>query len=72
MQKKLEATIFFVDISKAFDSIHRGKMEQILLAYGHPKETVAAILLLCKHTTVKVHSLDGDTDDFVSGTSMLQ
>ena len=24
-----------VDFSKAFDSIHRGKMEQILLAYGH-------------------------------------
>ena len=27
----------------AFDSIHRGKMEQILLAYGLPKETVTAI-----------------------------
>ena len=26
-------------IGKAFDSIHRGKMEQILLAYGIPKET---------------------------------
>ena len=25
----LEATILFVDFSKAFDSIHRGKMEQI-------------------------------------------
>ena len=30
--KNLEATILFVDFSKAFDSIHRGKMEQILLA----------------------------------------
>ena len=31
--KDLQATILFVDFSKAFDSIHRGKMEQILLAY---------------------------------------
>ena len=29
--KNLEATILSVDFSKAFDSIHRGKMEQILL-----------------------------------------
>ena len=30
--KKLQSTILFVDFTKAFDSIHRGKMEQILLA----------------------------------------
>ena len=35
---KHEVTILFVDFSKAFDSRHRGKMEQILLAYGLPKE----------------------------------
>ena len=39
--KNLKAAIVFVDFTKAFDSIHRGKMEQILLAYGLPKETVA-------------------------------
>ena len=43
--KNLEATILFVDFSKAFDSVHRGKMEQILVAYGLPKETVAAIMI---------------------------
>ncbi len=32
--KNLQATLIFVDFTKAFDSIHRGKMEQILLAYG--------------------------------------
>ena len=36
MQNKLEATIIFVDFSKAFDSIHKGKMEQILHAYSLP------------------------------------
>ena len=40
--KNLVATILFVDFAKALDSIHKGKMEQILLAYGLPKETVAA------------------------------
>ena len=44
--KNLQATLLFVDFTKAFDSIHRGKMEQILLAYGLPKETVAAITIL--------------------------
>ena len=28
----------FVDFTKAFHSIHRGKMEQILLAYGLQKK----------------------------------
>ena len=34
--KYFEATILFVDFSKVFDSIHKGKMEQILLANGLP------------------------------------
>ena len=52
--KNLQATLIFVDFTKAFDSIHRGKMEQILLAYGIPKETVAAITILYRNTKVKV------------------
>ena len=48
--KTLQATLIFVDFTKAFDSIHRGKMEQILLAYGIPKETVAAITILYRST----------------------
>ena len=34
-------------------------MEQILLAYGLPKETVAAIMMLYRNTKVKARSLDG-------------
>ena len=58
-----------VDLTKAFDSIHRGKMEQILLEYGHTKETVAAITIFYRNTKVKVRSPDGDTDylDIVEG-----
>ena len=58
--KNLQATLIFVDFTKAFDSIHRGKLEQILLAYGLPKETVAAITILYRNTKMKVHSPDGD------------
>ena len=67
--KNLQATILFVDFTKAFDSIHRGKMEQILLAYGLPKEAVAAIMILYRNTKVNVRSSDGDTDyfDIVAG-----
>ena len=62
--KKTSRRHLFVDFSKVFDSIRRGKIEQMLLAYGLPKENVAAIMMLSKNTKVKVHSPDGDTDFF--------
>ena len=31
-EKNLQATLLFVDFTRALDSIHRGKMEKILLA----------------------------------------
>ena len=37
--KNLEARLIFVDFYKKFNSIHKEKMEQILLAFGFPKET---------------------------------
>ena len=43
-------------------------MEQILLAYGLPKETVAAIKMLYKTTKIK----DGDTDFFDNTADVLQ
>ena len=67
--KNILATILFVDFTKAVDSIHREKMEQIFLAYGLPEETDAAIRMLYRNTRVKVRSLDGHTDyfDIVAG-----
>ena len=61
--------VVFFFYHKAFDSIHRGNMEQILLTYGIPKETVAAITILYRNTKVKVRSPDGDTEyvDIVAG-----
>ena len=43
-----------------------------LLAYGQPKETVAAIMILYRNTKVKVRSPDGDTDYFDIVAGMLQ
>ena len=67
------ATILLVGFCKAtilfVDSILRGKMEQILLAYSLPQETMAAIMMLYRNTKVKVRFPDGDSEyfDFVAG-----
>ena len=51
----LLATSLFVDFTKAFDSIHRGKMEKILL----PKETVVTLTILYRNTKEKyVHWME--------------
>ena len=47
-------------------------MEKILLAYGLPKETVAAIMILYRNTKVKVRSPDGDTEYFDIVAGVLQ
>ena len=70
--KNLQAKLLFVDFTKAFDSIHRGKIEQILQAYGLPKESVAAITILYRNTKVKVCSPDGDTEYFNIVAEVLQ
>ena len=47
-------------------------MEHILLVYGLPKETVAAIRMLYKNTKVNVRSSGGDSDDFDIVAGVLQ
>ena len=47
-------------------------MEEILLAYSLPKETVIAIMKVYSSTKVKVHSPDGDTDFFGIVAGILQ
>ena len=70
--KNLQVTLLLADFTKTFDSIHRGMMEQILLAYGLPKEPVAAITILYRNTKVKVCSPDGDTEYFDIVAGVLQ
>ena len=47
-------------------------MEQILLAYSLPKETIAAIMMLYRNTKVKIRSPVGDTDYFDIVAGVLQ
>ena len=70
--KTISAVMILVDFHKAFDSIHRGKLMEILKAYGIPLETVNAISLLFKNTTAKVISPDGDTSFFPNHAGVLQ
>ena len=47
-------------------------MEQILLAYGLPEETVAAITILYRNTKVKVRSPGGDSEYYHIVAGVLQ
>ena len=70
--QNLQAVMTFVDFSKAFDSIHRGKLMQILRAYGIPDTIVGAINILYKDTVAQVLSPDGDTEFFEILAGVLQ
>ena len=70
--KNVPVTILFVDFTKSFDSIQRGKMEQFPLAYGLLQEIVPAMMILYRNTKVKVRSPDGDTDYFDILEGVLQ
>ena len=68
----LNAVIVFIDFKKAFDSVHRGKMLNILKAYGIPSKMVDVIALLYSNTRARVITPDGETDWFDIVAGVLQ
>ena len=68
----LPAVITFIDFSKAFDTIHRGKMIKILKAYGIPPTLLRAIESMYTNTRAKVVSPDGETELFDITAGVLQ
>ena len=70
--KNLPAIITFIDFRKAFDTIHRGKMLQILKAYGIPNQLVEGIARMYEDTKAKVVSPDGETELFDILAGVLQ
>ena len=68
----LKAILTFIDFKKAFDSIHRGKMMQILRAYGIPPNLLRAIEKMYSNTKAKIVTPDGETDMFEITAGVLQ
>ena len=64
-----EAVFIFVDFSKAFDSIDRTKMFEILGLYGIPQPIIEAIRVLYTNTSSTILTPDGETEpiDILAG-----
>ena len=70
--KNLSCIMTFIDFRKAFDSIHRGKLMDILRAYGIPEKLVTAIAATYSETWAKVRTYDGITQPFQILAGVLQ
>ena len=66
------AALIFVDFSKAFDSVNREKMFEILGLYGIPTETIEAIKVLYTNTRSSIITPDGETESFDILSGILQ
>ena len=67
-----EAVLIFIDFKKAFDSINRDTMFEILLAYGVPPPLVEAIRVMYVNTSATVLTPEGETDTFNIDNGVLQ
>ena len=67
-----EAVLVFIDFKKAFDSVDREKMLEILSAYGIPNEIIQAIKVMYIDTYAQVITPDGMTDSFLINAGVLQ
>ena len=56
--------LLFVDFSKVFDAIHRGKIKQILRWYSFLKETLSATMMLYINMTAMVCLPEGNATFF--------
>ena len=56
----VSCVLTFIDFKKAFHAIHRGKVKEILPAYGVPEKLVAAVTATYSQTWAKVRTPDGD------------
>ena len=66
------AALIFVDFSKAFDSVNREQMFEILKLYGIPTAIIDAIKVLYSNTRSSVLTPDGETEPFDIISGILQ
>ena len=71
-EHNLSARLTFVDFKKAFDSINRDKMFDVLLAYGIPSQIVEGIKGLYIDTGSQVVTEDGNTNFLPIVAGVLQ
>lgn len=62
----------FIDLRKAFDSVNRGILMKILLAYGIPQKIIDLISLLYTNTRAQVVTSVGVTKRFEILAGVLQ
>ena len=67
-----EAAIIFIDFKKAFESVDRNTLFQILHAYGISEKIVKAIQILYVNTSAVVLTPEGETTNFNINTGVLQ
>ena len=70
--KNLPLAVVFIDFSKAFDSIHRERMFEILRAYGILISIVYAIKLIYENSSAHVLTPDGETSFFDISSGIFQ
>ena len=68
----LEAILGFVDFKKAFDSVDRDRMFEILSYYSIPQKFINAFRLLYVDTKAFVQTPDGETSTFPILAGILQ
>ena len=71
-EHNLSAVLTFIDFKKAFDSINRDRMFDVLLAYGIPSQIVKGIKGLYIDTVAQVVTKDGNTNFFPIVAGVLQ
>ena len=67
-----DLALVFVDFSKAFDSVDRSKMFDILKLYGIPDKIITAIKVLYTDTSSTILTSDGETPPFSISSGILQ
>ena len=68
----LDLALVFVDFSKAFDSVDRTKMFEILKLYAIPDKMIAAIRVIYTNTSSTILTPDGETPLFSILAGILQ
>ena len=72
VRQECQCVATFVDFSKAFDSISRTRMEEVLYNYGLSTKIVTAVMSMYSGTAARVVTADGCSADFDVEAGVLQ